>query len=405
MSRPLAEVVIVSWNGRDDTLRALDATLAQIGGGAGQVPDARVTVVDNGSTDGTADEVVKRGRGVRLIRLAENRGFTGGIAAGAEASDAEFLVFLNNDAIPESGWLDSLVGGLGSAGPEVVALAGRIVDYEGKRADFVDGAMTFDGHAFQPGFRKPLGDIAEKPAGSELLFACGGNMIVRREGYRALGGFDDDYFAYLEDVDFGWRAWLAGCRVIWQPGATVRHRSSATSDRLGSFERGVLFERNALQTAFKNYADEHLQRMAGPILLTLLHRTFRYTVDRNPGADALRRPAFGESSHRSGEATSLVGRLLAKFGYHKGPVITDPLTTMQFRAIHWFFANRDLLARKRATVQAMRKRNDAEILAKFAPLVVPTYHGDTDLFGSELFRILAKGLDLRSSTLEELMDR
>ncbi|MFA6957414.1 MAG: glycosyltransferase family 2 protein [Thermoanaerobaculia bacterium] len=405
MSRPLVEVVIVSWNGRDDTLRALDATLAQIGGGAGQVAEARVTVVDNGSIDGTADEVVRRGSRVRLIRLAENRGFTGGIAAGAEASDAELLVFLNNDAIPESGWLESLVGGLEAASSDVVALAGRIVDYEGRRADFVDGAMTFDGHAFQPGFRKPLGDVVEKPAGSEMLFACGGNMVVRREAYRALGGFDDDYFAYLEDVDFGWRAWLSGGRVLWQPGATVRHRSSATSDRLGSFERGVLFERNALQTAFKNYDDEHLQKMAGPILLALLHRTFRYTVDRNPGADALRRPAFGESSHHAGEATSLVGRLLAKFGYHKGPVITDPLTTMQFRAIHWFFANRDLVARKRRAVQALRKRRDAEILAKFAPLVVPTYHGDTDLFGSELFNILSKGLGLRNSTLEELMDR
>jgi hypothetical protein len=60
---------------------------------------------------------------------------------------------------------------------------------------------------------------------------------------------------------------------------------------------------------------------------------------------------------------------------------------------------------KRAKVQAMRKRGDAEILARFSPLLVPTYHGDTDLFGSELFGILAKGLDLRRSTLEELMDR
>lgn len=405
MRRPTTDVIIVSWNGRDDTLRALDATLAQIGGGNGQVSDVRVTVVDNGSNDGTTEEVVKRGNRVRLVRLAENRGFTGGIAAGAEASDAEFLVFLNNDAVPENGWLESLVSGISAANPDVVALAGRIVDYEGMRADFVDGAMTFDGHGFQPGFRKPLGEIDEKPAGSEMLFACGGNMIVRRDAYRALGGFDDDFFAYLEDVDFGWRVWLAGFRILWHPGATVRHRSSATSNRLGSFERGVLFERNALQTAFKNYDDEHLQKMAGPILLALLHRTFRYTVDRNPGADALRRPAFGESSHRTGEKTSMIGKLLAKFGYHKGPVITDPLTTMQFRALHWFFANRDLVARKRATVQSMRTRSDAEILRRFAPLVVPTYHGDTDLFDSELFRILEKGLDLRRSTLGELMDR
>lgn len=405
MSRPVAEVVIVTWNGRDDTLRALDATLAQIGGGAGQVPGVRVTIVDNGSTDGTAASVVTRGDRVRLVRLAENRGFTGGIAAGTEASDAEHFVFLNNDALPESGWLAALVEGIAAADGDVAALAGRMIDPEGKRADFVDGAMTFDGHAFQPGFRKPLGELSEKPRGAEMLFACGGNMIVRGDAWSSLGGFDDDFFAYLEDVDFGWRAWLAGRRVLWEPAATVRHRSSATSDRIGSFERGVLFERNALQTAFKNYDDTHLRKLAGPILLALMHRTFRYTVDRNPGTAELRRPAFGESRHHHGPAATLLDRILARFGYHRGPVISDPLTTMQFRALHWFFANRELVARKRATVQAMRRRSDDEIFAKFAPLLVPTYHGDVELFDSGLFRELAEGLGLMPATLEELMDR
>ncbi|MGK2856248.1 MAG: glycosyltransferase family 2 protein [Thermoanaerobaculia bacterium] len=405
MSRPLADVIIVSWNGRDDTLRAVDATLAQIGGGSRQVPGVRVTVVDNGSTDGTHEEVVRRGERVRLVGLAENRGFTGGIAAGAELSDAEALVFLNNDALPEDGWLEALVDGLAKADDDVAALAGRIVDYDGELIDFVEGAMTFDGHAFQPGFRRPIGEVPERPGGSELLFACGGNMIVRRDAWEKLGGFDDDFFAYLEDVDFGWRAWLAGWRVTWEPRATVRHRSSATSNRLGNFERGVLFERNALQTAFKNYDDEHLQKMAGPIFLTLLHRMHRYTVDRNPGTEPLRRPAFGETAHASGAAASLLDRLLAKFGYHRGPVISDPLATMQFRATHWFFSNQHNLMRKRAAVQAMRRRSDAEILGKFAPLVVPTYHGDADLFGSALFAEIEKGLGLRRSTLEEMMKR
>ncbi len=114
-------------------------------------------------------------------------------------------------------------------------------------------SLTFDGHAFQNGFRYPLGSRDEPNAGDEILFACGGNMISRRETLMELGGFDDDYFAYLEDVDFGWRTWIAGGRVLFEPRATVRHASSTTSNRLGDFERGVLFERNALQTAIKNY--------------------------------------------------------------------------------------------------------------------------------------------------------
>src|SRR5258706_8772931 len=132
------------------------------------------------------------------------------------------------------------------------------------------------------------------PAGEEIPSAGGGNLFPRREPLLALGGFDDDYFAYLEDVDFGWRSWLAGFRVLYEPRAVVRHKSSATSQRLGDFERGVLFERNALQTALKNY--ESLHDASGALFFTFLARLHHYATTRNANPAELTREPFSKTS-------------------------------------------------------------------------------------------------------------
>src|SRR5439155_3544217 len=211
-----------------------------------------------------------------FLPQGRNRGFTGGIAAGLATSKARTVIFLNNDAVPEPGWLAALVRAMDEAPEDVVSVGGKIVDLAGQRIDFIGGLLTFDGHAFQNGFRMPLGAREEPAAGADLLFACGGNMISRRDRLEVLGGFDDDYFAYLEDVDFGWRTWIAGQRAVYEPRAVVRHASSATSDRLGNFERGVLFERNAMQTAIKNFEDLH--EAAGALLFTYLHRIHHYAT-------------------------------------------------------------------------------------------------------------------------------
>ncbi len=107
---------------------------------------------------------------------------------------------------------------LRSAPDDVAAVSGKIVDWDGERLDFGRGVMTFDGHAFQLDFRRPLARARVPKAGDELLFACGGNLLVRRRSFLAAGGFDESYFAYLEDVDLGWRLWSGGERVICRAG-------------------------------------------------------------------------------------------------------------------------------------------------------------------------------------------
>jgi GT2 family glycosyltransferase len=356
-----------------------------------------ITVADNGSTDGSIGAIAGRYPNVRLLPLGENHGFTGGIAAALARSPARNVIFLNNDAVPEDGWLAALVDAIESTPDDVISIGGKIIDPTGELIDFIGGALTFDGHAFQDGFRHPLASRDDPPAGSELLFACGGNMISRREPLLALGGFDDDYFAYLEDVDFGWRTWIAGSRVTYEPRAVVRHKSSATSQRLGDFERGVLFERNALQTALKNF--ESLQD-ASAALFTFFARLHHYATTRNENAGELTREPFSKASKPHGLAGRIRRRL---FGRKQLATIDDPLTTMQFRAFEWVMAHGDRIAAKRASVQKLRRRSDREIFERFPLHIVPTYPGDEALMGGALFDLLRPSLPAIERTLSDIM--
>ncbi|MEM9557020.1 MAG: glycosyltransferase family 2 protein [Acidobacteriota bacterium] len=279
-------VLIVSWNGR----KHLELLLPEL---EAQQPPAgvrhEVVVLDNGSYDETLEWLAAEHPWVRTVRSDVNLGFCGGNDHLARQVDADALVLLNNDTRPADGWLARLVEALAAAPADVAAVSGRIVDWQGERLDFGRGLMTFDGHAFQVGFGRRLAqaDDAIPEPGEELLFACGGNMIVRREAYLRLGGFDESYFAYLEDVDLGWRLWSAGERVLAAPNAVVHHRSMATSRLLGDANRGFLFERNAFLTVAGNADDELWPRLASAVWATMVHRAQTLAVQNNPGGELL----------------------------------------------------------------------------------------------------------------------
>ncbi|HYO76549.1 MAG TPA: glycosyltransferase family 2 protein [Thermoanaerobaculia bacterium] len=386
------EIIIVNWNNRAETLECVSAVEAQLG----EVEGASITVVDNGSTDGSTTALAARHPNVKLFALTENRGFTGGLAAALAGSNATNVIFLNNDAVPEPGWLAAFTDAINSAPEDVISIGGRIVDPTATKIDFIGGVMTFDGHAFQNGFHYPVGSRTEPQPGDEILFACGGNMISRRAPLMELGAFDDDYFAYLEDVDCGWRSWICGYRVLFEPRALVRHASSTTSRRLGDFERGVLFERNALQTAIKNY--ENLAEAGASVFFTYLHRLHHYATTRNADAHELRRP-FGAAA----APVSRRLRFLRKLARRPFLVaIDDPLTTMQFRAFDWIVQHEARLAAKRADVQRRRKRSDREIFERFPLHFVATYPGDETLMKSALFQLLRPALPSAEKELRDL---
>ncbi|MFL6248216.1 MAG: glycosyltransferase, partial [Thermoanaerobaculia bacterium] len=107
-----------------------------------EVPGATITVVDNGSTDGSIGAIKKAFPDIRLLPLGSNRGFTGGIAAGLLRSTARNVIFLNNDALPEPGWLAALVEAMERAPEDVVSVGGKIIDLSGENIDFIGGVLT-----------------------------------------------------------------------------------------------------------------------------------------------------------------------------------------------------------------------------------------------------------------------
>ncbi|MES1245857.1 MAG: glycosyltransferase family 2 protein [Acidobacteriota bacterium] len=435
-------VAILSWNGRHHLEICLAALAAQRDPGV----EWEILVLDNGSTDGTSDWLRKMSPPrVRLIRSDVNLGFcAGNNRLARESPDVDALALLNNDTRPEPGWLAALVDALRSAPDDVAAVSGKIVDWDAERLDFGRGVMTFDGHAFQLDFRKPLGRARVPKAGEELLFACGGNMLIRRRSFLAAGGFDESYFAYLEDVDLGWRLWSGGERVLFAPDAVVRHRSSATSDLLGLYNRGFLFERNAFLTAYKNYEAGVWERIMPALMLTLISRTERLLVGNNPGTGTLQVDPYAGwiANTRNGGPTiqppparvPITPRnILLKMKEHgprkflakvaerlqaarsapspvaplvqDAPCLTDERTVAQFRALHWLLGNLDVAAERRAKIQRRRRRPDREIFERFPLYLVPTYPGDETLFASHGFQAwLPSDLPMVRTGLDKVME-
>lgn len=434
------DVLVVSWNGRRHLQTLLPALEAQQAPGVA----VKVRLFDNGSTDGTVAWVRSEYPRVEVLANPVNLGFSAANNRLAESSSADSLALVNNDTRPRPDWLAELVGALRSAPPDVAALSGCIVDWEGSRLDFGRGVMTFDGHAFQLDYHRPLAEAETPVEGSELLFPCGGNMIVRRDAYLAAGGFDESYFAYLEDVDLGWRLWAAGERVLSAPQAVVHHRSMATSNLLGNANRGLLFERNAYLTAFKNYDAELWPSLMPVVQMTLLARTQHLLANRNPNGDELaldpyRIPVDEHGGASTGIAAkapedgvakkwSIVGigprdaweraravvalrtrlrRLARRLGGlpDRVPAVVDEQTLAQVRALSSIVRELDGAAERRRRIQARRRRPDREIFERFPLYLVPTYPGDEKLFASSGFESLwPQGVELVRRRLEDVME-
>src|SRR5688572_14059374 len=189
----LVSVVLVNFRGTDDTLEALDR-LRELDWPAERL---EIVVVENGSGDDSASRL-REVSGIKLVVSKENLGFAGGCNLGVAKSSGEVIGLLNNDARPDPQWISAAMAVFESE-PEVGAVASRVLDWDGNRVDYVDAAMTWYGMGYKP----MTGDLVPRnePAAHDVLFGTGSAMFVRRDVYLALGGFDEDYFMFFEDVD------------------------------------------------------------------------------------------------------------------------------------------------------------------------------------------------------------
>jgi GT2 family glycosyltransferase len=237
----LISVVVVNWN-RRELLRACLASLAGQSGVAFET-----IVVDNGSTDGSA-EIAEREFSVRVIRNGENRGFCAANNQGIAAARGEFIALLNNDAEAEPAWLAELLRAC-CARPDIGMAASKILVWEDpSRIDKVGHLIFPDGQNRGRGSGAP--DDGRFDREEDVAWPDGCAALYRKSMLDAIGGFDEDFFAYGDDAELGLRARIAGWQCVYAPRAVVRHRRGATLGK-DSACRLSLIERNRVLLALK----------------------------------------------------------------------------------------------------------------------------------------------------------
>lgn len=220
MKPPDIAVLIVAYRSRRTIRAVTDALNAQT------VRPAQIIVLENGSPQGERIDAACLPEAAELVVSERNLGFAGGNNHLARRASADWLVLLNPDAYPDPRWLEELQAAIGKY-PDA-ALFGSTQWTDAQRAT-LDGAGDV-WHAFGIPYRGGYGQPGPPPAAGETFAACGAAMMVRRDVFEALGGFDEDYFCYVEDVDLGYRARLAGHRIIQLREAEVIHEGFGSSE-------------------------------------------------------------------------------------------------------------------------------------------------------------------------------
>ncbi len=308
MEYKTVSIVIVNYNGRHHlrecfkSIRALHYPQDKI----------EVVVVDNGSSDGSVELMQKEYGWVKLLRNTGNEGFAKPSNDGARAAAGEYVAFLNNDMRVQPEWLAELLRSMERSSSRCAGSV--ILNWDGSLLDFAGGGANLQGLGFQQNFARPMREM--EPLLSEdreILFACGGSMLIDRGLFLSAGGFDEDYFAYYEDVDLGWRLHVLGERVMLSVKSRVYHKHNSTSKTIARPRVQYLFERNKLYTCYKNFGDERLYRVFFPTLLLEIRETYLESGIDGPNFDIRSPGAFDESPVQIGGRAAMKLSALNEF--------------------------------------------------------------------------------------------
>ena len=335
---PSLDIITINYKGQQHLAACFQSLRDQ------DYPSAlyRTVCLDNASEDGSVEYIRSEHPDIELIASDENLGFAAGCNFVAQKSSADYIVFLNNDTRVHEQFLHGLVEVL-DPDRGLVCTAAKMVDWAGAQVDFVEGHITFHGFARQAHWREDLGNPRFDDS-RPLLFACGGAMLIDRKIFNDLGGFDERFWMFFEDVDFGWRLWLAGYQVAFAPNAVCHHRHHAAAEGLSVYRRNFLYERNALFMLFKNLEQANLDRILPASLMLMVHRTSDYLQRAKLGIDLLEPEIWNQLDVAELEQEISLGDLA-------------PLVAM--RAV---MQDMPQLMQAREKVQALRKRPDREIM-------------------------------------------
>ena len=235
-------VVIPNYNG----IKYIDNCLASLYKGAA-VPE--VIVVDNHSQDGSPELVKEKYPDVTLITFTENKGFSAAVNEGIKQADTKYVLLLNNDTVADGRMVTELEKAL-EKNPGAFSAAAKMINLHAP--DKLDGAGDFYcalGWAFARGKDKNT-DSFNRPG--RIFSSCAGAALYRRKIFDNIGYFDENHFAYLEDIDLGYRANIYGYPNIYVPEAEVLHAGSAVSGSRHNTFKVRLSARNSVYLIYKN---------------------------------------------------------------------------------------------------------------------------------------------------------
>ncbi|NTW48139.1 MAG: glycosyltransferase family 2 protein [Chlorobiales bacterium] len=328
---PLVDIIIPHYNGVEILHKCL-GTLEKT-----TYPNYRVTIVDNGTTDESIRLATNNYKWASVVSPGENLGYAGGCNFGFRKTDGKYVVFLNNDTEQESDWLLKLVefaemnDQAGALQPKILSIQARnrgerIFDYAGAAGGLIDNL----GYPYSRG---RIFDTLEPDQGqydniSEIFWASGTAMFMRRSVGESIGLFDEDFFAHMEEIDLCWRMLLAGYKIYAVPQSVVYHHGGATLP-MGNPRKVYLNHRNNIVMLIKN-------RSLGRLMLTLPIR--------------------------------IMLELLSMLYYQKKQ--GKELAITVFRALGWNMTHVRNTWGKRRQVQALRKRSDREIFENLENYVI-----------------------------------
>jgi GT2 family glycosyltransferase len=361
IARPTVSVVVVNYRGAEDTITCVRSFE---GDGIDWPGDAlELIVVDNASGDRSAERIREAavGADVRVVESERNLGFAGGCNLGVAHASGEYTAFLNNDARPHPQWISAAVGAF-ERQAAVGAVASKVLDWEGKTIDFADASLTWFGMGYKREVEEPDDGRWDRPA--DVLFGTGSAMFVRTQLFRDVGGFDDRYFMFYEDVDLGWRLNLLGHRVRYVPESIAYHRHHASMKSYGPWHEHYLLERNALFTLYKNYGDDSLAKALPPAMALAVRRGISRGADDPHSLDLGRPGEHGDA----GQARLSVAKETLTGGY----------------AVDAFVEQLPGLRADREQIQKARRRSDAELRPLFRQVLEPAYADPRFLEGHQV---------------------
>jgi len=267
---PLVSIIILNYNGYADIKECFKSIYNL------NYKNFEVILADNNSQDDSVKYVKENYKDVKIIEFDKNYGFAKGNNLAIAYTKGKYIALLNMDTVVDQNWISELVN-VAEKSKDIGIVGGKIYQYKNNIIDFAGSFCDKYGNARHIGILKEDNKLFNKQ--NKAFYICGASLLLKKELYEKIKLFDPYYFAYYEDVDFCWRAWILGYSVVYVPSSFIYHKVGGV---LKDKNKKLYFlERNRLRTILKNYEIKSIFRIFPNYIYIRLEKIFRVRVLKN----------------------------------------------------------------------------------------------------------------------------